>query len=234
MKRIKEAAKYVLYFLIAIILFFAIVVAGFFGIMALGNEDAYAYSKASGWNYTDDEFIEVYYADSNAVIKELIEKHGLDCEFETSKTLSRYFWVYLWNDEYTIELFLANQDHNGWLSVDLYCFGGEEAAANFDSSNIPLGFVNELIETLTYFDGEFNNNAFKELHTLADAKEPGKKKAENVYHFDDYLGDLSFKVELGATGYEKYYKMQNNENAKRSADRYSYVGILKQLNNSEQ
>ena len=61
-----------------------------------------------------------------------------------------------------------------------------------------------------------------------------KKKAENVYHFDDYLGDLSFKVELDATGYEKYYKMQNNENAKRSADRYSYVGILKQLNNSEQ
>ena len=195
----------------------------------ISSEDDYI--KSSNWNCTNEEFVEEYIEYYNSKIEELKAFYGIEC-LEIVKMLEHdndiIYIKQFYNDEVTIEVLFANRGLYGDYWVELYYFSENiDDLNNYEKQKKYVDFANDLTNAVA-FDTKADGNHFEQLYMQCkEQTDPGGKGITDLYHFDEFVGDVGYKVgvQLDTKGY--YYKMQKNKELEILANEFSFNGILK-------
>ena len=235
MKKINLSKKDILKMMgisVATFLVVSFVVAPLLLFALMSFEDS-SYSDGANWECEDEVFLSDYCTLYSDKIESLADHYGL--EFTQRKELKENEPVhggymtsmtfYLYNDVYTIKLFMKNGSI-GYYEGCLFYYDVDGAAVEYDKLRPLVEFLNEFTNYAAY--GTITDtNRFEELYY--EAKE-GKKYplyASDQIHFDHAIGSVEYCVDLDY--YNGYYMGGENIKEKKQCYRFEFEGLLKSL-----
>ena len=80
------------------------------------------------------------------------------------------------------------------------------------------------------FDTKADGNHFEQLYMQCKEQNvPGSKGITDLYHFDQIVGDIGYRIRIESETYGYYYKMQKNKELEILSNRFTFNGLLKPL-----
>ena len=196
-----------------------------------------SYLDKYNWYCDNSTFENEYYNYCNDEIVRLMDKYSLSANFEYEKDmddddsdLAHHFYIY--SEDYTIVIFLANTARGevGFYDLQLFYYNDNRLNENYDDIKPVVEFANEITNIIAY-DTKTEENQFEKLYYEALNSE--KKYATNYYHFDNAVGNVGYYVKVGedaggtSAGY--YYMLQKHSSIKQCYH-FTFEGLLKPFN----
>ena len=196
------------------------------------------YYTLPGWSCTDEDFVGAYFDTVKLKIEQLLDIYdlGLEPKYEidplTADTPS--ILMYMYNDIATVYVHLNNFNAYGDIWVEFMFYGNEFITwKDYEYQKPYVDFINDLTNYLAY-DTITTENRFETLYNeCMDEVEYdnynyiGFSKYD-IYHFDQFIGNVGYRVTLNSNeGY--YYKFGKNEDLVKMANYFRFEGLLKPL-----
>ena len=228
----KEGTKIALICILGVILTLAVLLGSIILFFACDTENHREYFKSVDFVCTAEEFEEEYYPLYYAEIQRLKEKYGLEYKEHIDKGMSgdKSYKVemYFYCQEYTVRIRMNGGGAYSTYTAGLYYYGNGELTPDYEKCS---DAVNLLIDFTNYvaYDAITEKNCFSELFEKA-------KSDENMYasehlHFDDFIGNVQYKVNLKLSkdtgGY--YYMKEFNKELEKECYYFEFHGILKDI-----
>ncbi|MBO5906574.1 MAG: hypothetical protein J6Q85_00275 [Clostridia bacterium] len=221
---IKKFLLSVVSFIVVLALLPVILFGVVYFVFSLETNDYY---ESANWNCTREEFNTTYYNLYKDKLSELKELYDLEYEvFEEVGHLehkSFYRW-YLYNDAYTFRIFV---DSKARLHAELYFYGTEYIVrSDYETQRNAVSFLNDFVNFAAY-DSRAEENQFEKLYF--ECVSEGKSYECNIYHFDNFIGNVGYGLSLVHDG-GYYYKIQKDGDLEKLCNHYSFEGLLKTQN----
>lgn len=193
------------------------------------------YSIKADWSCDNQTFENEYCKLYNDEILRLKEKYSLACDYvvqsSTDENGDLAYNFYLYCEDYTIYIHTANCSGGeiGFYGITAYYYGDQRLEGGYSSVKSVAEFLNEITNYMAY-DTKDESNQFEILYYQAESSE--NKYASNYYHFDNYVGNIGYYVDLNenagglSAGY--YYMLQKNSSLK-PCYKFSFNGLLKKM-----
>ncbi len=198
-------------------------------LLKLENKKEFEYCKSAGWDCeTKKEFFEIYKPFYINNIDDILKQHALCVEKIVEENEENgEFDLYYYNDVNTIHFHFCQTTGFAFFKANYYCYSVNGADLHDYQTQRPyINFFNEIIK-LYAFDVRGNENAFKDLF---EESIDGRGYASNIYHFDNFCGNVGYYVGVQRDIDSYYYKLQKNSSVEILSNRFSFEGILKSQN----
>lgn len=184
------------------------------------------YFEQSGWNCTDVIF-QTYYNNLYKVkIAELKEIYNLRFSEQESKELNGNYQLYLYNDDFTIQIKFANGEKLAFYRIDLFYYGDSEVSRkDYEKQRSLVNFINDFTNYVA-FDTKTDKNYFEALYYECCEE---KTFASNYYHYDSIVGNVGYYICLNTDAFDYYYKMQEDGDCMAICNCYRFEGLLKPI-----
>ena len=180
------------------------------------------YYKQTNWQYTDQEFMDLCFPLYLEKVEALKEVYEIECAIKVD-LMPFGADIYLYNENFTMSLFLANRGYCGDCRLELYFYGDDDTLYNYEEQKKYVNFLNDMT-IFAAFDTK-TENRFDSL--FAECLEKNETFASDRYHFDTLIGNVGYDVSLGRTQDSYYYMMKGNSEVKIKSNRYRFEGLLK-------
>lgn len=193
-------------------------------------EPEMAYYWWSNWGHCDTEtFSNVYMPLYMNKVDELISEKELDCEILITSLNDdpRSHVIYIYNNEFTIELNMYNNPTGGFAEYKgtLFYYGDENGFGDYEDFKPMVDFLNDFTNYAAY-DARAGQNQFERLYN--EILESGHRSRTYKLHFDTFVGEVKYVVNL-ATEHGYYYMAQHDSTIDKECYTFYFDGLLKPL-----
>ncbi len=228
----KEGTKIALSCILITILVLAILFGAVVLFFACDTENHRKYFKSVDFVCTAEEFEEEYYPLYYAEIQRLKEQYGLEYKEHIDKGMSgdKSYKVemYFYCQEYTVRIYMNGGGAYSTYTAGLYYYGSSNLPTDYEGCGDAVNFLNDFTNYVAY-DAITEKNCFSEL--FEEAKSDENKFASEHLHFDDFIGNVQYIVNLNPSkdtgGY--YYMKEFNKELEKECYYFEFHGILKDI-----
>ena len=184
------------------------------------------YYLETNWDCDTETFVNKYHPLYLEEAQRLNLKYNLDLSLyvEYGGDGPDILYIFLYNGECTVRLVL-NSKLYGFYTGYLYYYGNDGNFGQYEDFKPMVEFINDFTNYAAY-DARGDQNHFERLYNEALKDENGYASWE--LHFDDYIGSVSYYVDLTyEAGY--YYMAQMDLSCKKDCYRFEFEGLLKPI-----
>ena len=187
------------------------------------------YFRKLNWQVDDDKFVEKYIDHYMNLAYELKDKYSLPVEYKEERyndCATAKMWLY--NEEFTVLVFLRNLDRYATLKIEYYYYNEDSSQLlDYDRVNNVICFINELVDTLS-FEGDSSTNEFEILFSDAVNSDDLIAEDKNLVGVTTFGWYVELASDDNSLANARYMLLNNFENSKKH-NRFVFWGCLKPL-----
>ncbi len=197
-----------------------------FSLLLISGCDIEYYWDDIGWLMEDETFYSEYYEYVDNYLGELKERYQVEYNKETDFSYENScITILLYNENMTIDITLKNENSLAdiWFNLYYWSYNIEELE-DYSIQQKYVDFSDDFLNKIAY-DTITSYNCFETLYFEALNIEDGARYGSNIYHFDDFIGNVGYYVKLCSDNSSYYYQYEIDINRVLMCNRYRFEGL---------